>query len=819
MRDSPEELDSGLVALEKLIQETPLDVNWNEAETRLHFIDRLLCDCLGWPKNSFAVEKNIHGGYADYVLGQPNSLIVEAKRVDDSFQIPVTPRAGLIRSIRSLTKTSDNLQSAMEQVVRYCAGQGVEYGAVCNGAQLVVFIAVRHDKPPLDGRALVIESLQEYKKHFVELWQTLSPEAVRQRRLTRMLSLDSEAPVPPKLSATVSSFHGHRYKTPLQSDLRALADLLINDIPEAADVIEQFYDECYCDTDQLNQYAILNDRIMRDRYAALFENSTDAPTVEELHSNDLTSNSMSKPIAVEALAKRPIVLLGDTGVGKSSFLKNLIIRKAKSEIQNTIYLMVDLGMSGALTYRIRDFILNEIESQLYERYKVDVNEKGFVRSIYNLEVKRFRKSIFSSRAPKNEEPTGTTEFLQTLVRNRSEHLRKAVAHISKGRKKQVVVVIDNSDQRDFFDQQEAFLAAQEIAANWNALAYVSLRPQTYYASKLRGTLSAYANRVFTISPPPPHEALAKRLNFALRIAGGQIHPEVLKQISINLKSITIVLRAIVRSIDQNPEIRRFIANITGGNVRQLMELFTNFIGSPNVDFNNIIRIEESENDYLVPLHEFTKHALLGEYAHYSPSTSLAANVLDVTSNDPREHFLSPIILAYLNLPGSHRNVEGFVPVDRIMGELQSFRYVPTQIQNQLQRLAEKNLIQPAGRATDLSSEGIVSAPSLYDDFRITSVGAYHLLEWLPTFAYVDAMSFDTPIFNETCLDVMTTNANSFDISIRLRRTEEFSRYLWAQWHIADLIVPYFNWTAIARRIESSFASVRSSIKRRENYMT
>ncbi len=533
------------------------------------------------------------------------------------FEIPVATRGGLIRNIQSLVKTSDGLRAAMEQVISYCAGLGVEYGAVCNGRQLVVFIAVRRDKPPLQGRALVIESIEEYKTHFAALWQNLSPEALRQRRLTRTLTLDAEAAVPPKLATSVFSFHQHRYKNTLQTDLRALADLLINDIPETEDVIEQFYEECYCSTNQLAQYAILSDRIIKDRYAALFEGSANAPSVEPFRSPDLISGSADRAITVEALAKRPIVLLGDAGVGKSSFLKDLIFRRAKATFQNVIYIMIDLGTSGALTYKIRDFILNDIETQLYSKYRVDVNEKSFVRSIYDLEVKRFRKSIFAGSSGSNGEPTGVNQYLQSLAVNKPEHLKKSISHISKGRKKQIVIVIDNADQRDFADQQEAFLAAQEIAANWNALVYVSLRPATFHASKQHGTLSAYANRVFTILPPPPDEVLIKRLTFALRIAEGQVHPDVLRKISLNLDSITTVLRILVRSIHSNNDIRRFIANITGGNMRQLIELFTMFIGSPNVDFNNMIRIEARSNDYVIPLHEFATHVLLGEYEHCS----------------------------------------------------------------------------------------------------------------------------------------------------------------------------------------------------------
>lgn len=816
MTAPPNELDQGMTALDELLLSSPPNIAWNEAETRLHFINKLLTKCLGWPEAWFYVEKRVHEGYADYVLGQPNVLVIEAKRTGVSFEIPVTTKANAVHSIPSLIKASDNLKAAMEQVIGYCAGLGIEYGAVCNGNQLVVFIAVRRDKPPLEGRALVIENLDDYKKHFALLWQNLSPEALRQRRLTRTLTLDAEAAVPPKLSSSVFSFHQYRYKKTLQADLRLLADLLINDIPETDDVIEKFYEDCYCNTNQLTQYAILSDRIMKDRYAALFEGAADTPSVEEFRSQDLISGSAGRSVAVEALAKRPIVLLGDTGVGKSSFLKNLIIRRSKSTSKNIIYLMIDLGTSGALTYKIRDFVLEEIERQLFSKYAADVNEKTFVRSIYDLEVKRFRKSIFAGSSKKGEEPTGINEHLQSLTRNRPEHLKKSISHISKGRKKQVVIVIDNADQRDFADQQEAFLAAQEIAANWSALVYISLRPQTFHASKQRGTLSAYANRVFTITPPPPDDLLIKRLTFALRIAEGQVHPEALEKISLNLESITTVLRILVRSIHSNGEIRRFIANITGGNMRQLIELFTMFIGSPNVDFDNMIQIEERTGNYIIPLHEFSKHALLGEYAHYSPSSSLAGNLFDVTSNDPREHFLSAILLSFLMNPGAHRDSDGFISTARIIAEMQAHQYLPSQIRNHLEYLIAKKLIEGMGRASERTTE-IAVEQQLSEGYRITSVGAYHLVGWLGTFAYLDAMSFDTPIFSEQSWDIMAAVANSFNITDRLRRTNEFLHYLTALWHASGLNAAYFDWSAVEKSGEASFATVTAAIERRERF--
>jgi hypothetical protein len=48
---------------------------------------------------------------------------------------------------------------------------------------------------------------------------------------------------------------------------------------------------------------------------------------------------------------------------------------------------------------------------------------------------------------------------------------------------------------------------------------------------------------------------------------------------------------------------------------------------------------ENDGNYLIPVHEFSKSALLGDYSHYNPESSIAMNIFDVIYPDPREHFL------------------------------------------------------------------------------------------------------------------------------------------------------------------------------------
>jgi hypothetical protein len=51
-------------------------VDFNEANTRLRIIDRILTECLGWPKEpgQFRVEEHVDGEYLDYIPWNSTSL-------------------------------------------------------------------------------------------------------------------------------------------------------------------------------------------------------------------------------------------------------------------------------------------------------------------------------------------------------------------------------------------------------------------------------------------------------------------------------------------------------------------------------------------------------------------------------------------------------------------------------------------------------------------------------------------------------------------------------------------------------------------------
>jgi hypothetical protein len=268
------------------------------------------------------------------------------------------------------------------------------------------------------------------------------------------------------------------------------------------------------------------------------------------------------------------------------------------------------------------------------------------------------------------------------------------------------------------------------------------------------------------------------------------------------------------SLRKNPEIGEFLSNISGGNIRAMIDFVTKFTGSPNVDSDKIIRLYNSEDGYVIPLHEFTKAALLGDYQYFDINSSIAMNLFDVKHPDEKEHFLSALILGYLMYDSTHKKKEGFVSLKDIYTESQSKGFSVDQIKNALIRLVNKKLIETSERVTFEESyqETNIELPEL---FRITTIGAYHLRKWIASFTYLDAVMFDTPIFNITFLDKIDNNASSFDIGLRYSRTIAFRDYLSSVWSkYPQLKSDYFDWLHMVEQQADSFTGVQEHLRTR-----
>jgi GTPase SAR1 family protein/predicted type IV restriction endonuclease len=807
---APFEWTEGQQRLKGIIASFPPDhAHWNEAQNRFQFVDRLLLECLGWENPNIAVERpDGAGGRADYVLGTPAKAIVEVKREAVSYGDLPIGKPSIVRKLEPLIAASKDFQSSVYQVISYCSLIGVPLAVVCNGPQLAIFQSITPGQSPLKGECFLFNGFESYIRDFQLLWTLLSPEGVSENRAYRQIALHRNPRLPEKASIAIAEPMKLRYRSEFQENLRALSSLLLEEIEDNPDLKSAFYRDCYVPTEANNRHLLLSKQIIMARYKRA-SGTASVPT--SLESTIAFDDSKVVQIGLDdSGGSRPIVVIGDVGVGKTSFFENLFENITRDDLTSTYFININLGIKANLSNSLKNFVLTEIPKVLLTAYGIDIDDSGFVNSIYHEQLRAFDRGVFGrlKLIDPDQYEKERVAYLSKLIASRDTHLLAALGHLVKGRRKQIILIMDNADQRDYATQQEAFLIAQELASHRLLLVFVALRPSTFYESKQKGALSGYQNKILTISPPPADEVVAKRLSFALRVAEGKESLGGLRGIELQLANVVAFLKSTLRSITSNDSIRQFLSNITGGNTRAVMELITGFCGSPNVDSRKIVEIERETGRYNVPLHEFTKHALLGEYAYYNPhSSQLAYNIFDVASADSREHFLASLIITFLSSNIGIRDSDGFVRGDMVITEMLRHGFLEDQTKYALRRLAAKKLIEtPFAHFRELKVPEEFPIETFY--YRATSVGIYHARFWAPSFSFLDATSTDTPIFDGSVREQVSKLASSFDIADRLRKAERFKQYLEEQWHIANLSPNYYDFPSILRSQDYNFEAVR-----------
>ena len=199
----------------------------NEASTRYHIIDLLVTDVLCWHKSAVNVERHEDSGYSDYELGSAPSLLLEAKKEGVHFSLP----AGWDKEtakLETLFSASEDIEKAVKQAIDYAVQRGIPYAAICNGHQLIAFLASRQDgTPPTRGTALIYGSQRDMLTRFAQLWDALSPAGVATGGLSRALGAAPLSAPPQKLSASIVGYPGYKNRNPIATELQILGEFFL----------------------------------------------------------------------------------------------------------------------------------------------------------------------------------------------------------------------------------------------------------------------------------------------------------------------------------------------------------------------------------------------------------------------------------------------------------------------------------------------------------------------------------------------------------------------------------------------------------------
>lgn len=800
--------ESGRQTLESLIEDFK-EINikkFNEADTRFRFIDKILTECLNWEPKDINNEDVRDNHYADYKLNLFRAVAVwEAKRIGNYFDLPVGT-SKLIMPLKSICKDNLSIKEALLQVSGYCHERGIKIGVVSNGWQFIAFIANRNDSiPPLEGDGLVIHSLDFFLSNFKEVWNCLSKNGFQEDYLSKKLIGGSEEQLPPKLSSTVTNYPGIKNRNTFQVELEIISDLVLEDVIKDKSIEKEFLKDCYCKSGSLSQYSLLSKQILTTRYSYLFEGNDKKAILEQIASKKGVSSDLVELFA-NSLSKRPILLIGDVGVGKSTFIDNLLLVEAPNVFEKSITFKIDLGSKAIISLDLKEAVLKIIKQQLIENHKIDITEDNFVRHAYFIELESFKKGVTVKRlyeiAPVHAVEK-EIDFLSNLIKNEAEHLKKSLLYICKNHQKQIIVFIDNCDQRNDIDQQNAFLIAQEFASDWPVIVFVCLRPETFHRTKKKeGALSGYHPKAFTIAPPRIDDVINKRLLFAQKITRGEIPLSKLNN-TTSFSKLDILIQCFIDSLSSNRYLFTFFENVSNGNIRKAIELIKKFFGSGHVNTEKIIGFIEETGKYTIPVHEILRSVIYGDNEHYNPINSEITNLFDVRTNAPKDHFTIPLILGLLQDYSVNNRNEGFVSIKEIYSYMQKLGYLPITIDIALNFMYSKELFETSEKGNYLNTDKNELM------LRATGTGIYHLTHLANSFTYIDAIIIDVPIFEKETREKIS---NTFVIKERLARATVFATYLDNIWDNENFKNTHFIWKQKSSELRADIERISERTK-------
>lgn len=775
----------------------------NEATTRLGLIDPLLMDCLGWEPEEIAAEDYAEGKWADYVVGRPAArLVVEAKREGTTFRLPVGVGDRIVDLPTLLQDRT--VDSVVRQVLEYCRDRSIPIAVATNGDQLIAFLASRQDAVrPLEGRALVFRSLDDMLESFSELWDALSPAGVAEASLQRLLGASVGKPAPPrKLSARVNNYPGFRPRSEQETDLKILGQLFLLDIGGEREVSDDFLRSCYLPSGALSQYAMVSREILRTRYALVEEQVSEA---EPVQTKKGVTAKLSPALLASALSRRPVLLLGDVGVGKTMFIRHLLRVDAKDVLEDAIVLYLNFGDEPALAEDLDSYVSSRLVEQLRDDYDIDIYDDKLVRATYNAEVNRFAKSVVGPLRERDPQLylQREIEMLQSKLRDHGEHVRRSLQHIRGTTGRSIVVVLDNVDQRPPSFQDQVFLIGQGIASKWPATVFIALRPSTFRQSKQTGSLSGYHSRTFTVFPARTDAVVSKRLEFARRQLEetGRLEsfPEGMSLSSSNLLAYVDVL---IKAFGQDDKLKEMLDNLSGGNLRLALDLVNAFVGSGYVSTQRILDVAAAGRVYTIPLHEFFRAIAYGDAEYYDPASNPITNVLDISQHDGREHFLLSSLIVLAQRLGESRSDNGYVSVAELYDAATGWGFSQEQVGAQIGRALHGRMLE---------------APDSTSRYRVTSAGAYTVRKLLGMFTYIDAVVVDTPIVDA---EARAAILDARPILERIQRARLFVSYLDVQWSACAGAGLALDWPVVSHElavnIDSAERRAKQAVDRRSS---
>lgn len=754
----------------------------NEADTRFQIIDTILVDVLMWPKEIIQNEKYINGNRADYVLKGENNrplLVLESKRNEEYFELP--QNANVDKSYQKLPieklLTDENIKSAVNQVREYAEDLLCNFAAICNGKVWIIFRVTSNIKPWKKLPCLVIKDIDSFISELTFITNVIGYTSVN-----RYDSLNKNIGVSKKTYSEIFYPKNNitTYDTPVNSNnyagsLKTISQKYLGPIPETD---KEFMDSCY--VSNKGKY----DTLQNDIQGFLHDSLT--PYFKNLGFRDFTVNkeagAFGKRIA-DIIKKEKLnnvlILFGGRGAGKSTFIKRFLYHSQPIEISmyskvGLVTLLYSAQTKEQLTTEIWDEVLKSIDQKNLRK-----GSRDEILELFPDEFNTYKEQILVGLDNNDAEYKKLVrEFVIEKLKNVKE-LSEKISTNWKDENKSLVIFIDNMDQLPDELQDVCFLTAGEISEKLGCLVIVSMREERYFDASSRGVLDAYQSPGFHLASPVIPDVITKRIEYILEKLN--FTPDVDTEYGIrnttDLNTLIAFLNICKTQLTRRKSpLSLFLRYATHGNVRQALEFFKGFLTSGYTNINEMA----PHSDWVFQVHQVIKPMMIPERFFYDEKKSLIPNIYQLRNDTNSSHFTGLRILTYLHNKAGDKGSNGFVDVKFLIHNFETRYDSKDDCIAHLELYLEKGIIEANNRLEVFSDK--------VNQIKITALGNY-IYEFLGfNFAYIDLVSLDCGLFNESIHNSFVQSANkelrhyySRDfmsrIELRISRVLSFVDYL------------------------------------------
>ena len=754
------------------------DGTLSESDTRSKLVDPLFKEVLGWNEAEIRREKPVSKGYVDYVLGSDYSyLLIEAKKSRPRLQLSAPNKPRRVKLSGPHMLENRKIAPHIHQAQAYASDLGVQFCLVTNGPQLIIFRPYLPGRPWRQGTAIVFHDFRDIRADFASFFSLLSRERVIAGSLVE--AFEELERVTAQLHTPINNISDpdrELVRNRVWQQIAKTMGPLLTDQSEDPVAQIEIIRHCYVTTPLADQTDQNLDSLLRDVPQSFLGDMVD------LKPGTSSKTAFSHRIRVDVQGGRraTYILTGGVGSGKTTFLRRFAHIVDREFVEHyTVWIHVDFLPMGDLDAagmerELRTYVYRIIREQLERQFQLElVGDGDRVRELFDQELHQARLTLLFG--VDEQSPAWHSEVnrvVHSLFSDDEKFAFAALRYVRTKRGRRIAIVLDNTDQLGEAFQQQVFLFAQKLSAEYEALCVVTLREEKFFAAYRRGIFDAFGDRRFHIGSPDLKQVLGKRLGYGVEKFRALEAANDSDLSADDFKRIHGLLSALISStVGRSAAIVRMLATVSNGDMRHALDMFREFLSSGNTHVDKIIDIAERHGGYTVPFHEFVKSAVLGSRKFYRSSLSHILNVFKQSDALGSSHQTACRILARLCAAqgAASAHGEGFVAVSTLLREYrQSFGFAEDFVQWSGE-LLRRNLIESEPpRAPDASQA---------DAFRITAAGAYYWRYLIRSFAYADLVFVDTPISSESLARNLAEMADTTEMAARFERVRLFLEYL------------------------------------------